>query len=40
MLEQLLGQLTRARDELLAPGTDSLVKVIKSRTGSAPEQRA
>ena len=35
--EQLLGQLTRARDELLAPGTDSLVKLIKGRTGSAPD---
>jgi len=35
--EQLLGQLTRARDELLAPGTDSLVKVIRSRTGSEPD---
>lgn len=35
--EQLLGQFTRARDELLAPGTDSLVKRIKARTGSEPE---
>jgi hypothetical protein len=35
--EQLLGQFTRARDELLAPGTDSLVKQIKGRTGSAPD---
>ncbi len=35
--EQLLGQFTRARDELLAPNTDSLVKQIKSRTGSAPD---
>jgi len=35
--EQLLGQFARARDELLAPGTDSLVKTIKSRTGSAPD---
>jgi hypothetical protein len=35
--EQLLGQLTRVRDELLAPGTDSLVKEIKGRTGSAPD---
>ena len=35
--ELLLGQLTRARDELLAPGTDSLVKQIKGRTGSAPD---
>lgn len=34
--EQLLGQFTRARDELLAPGTDSLVKQIKGRTGSEP----
>lgn len=37
LLEQLLGQLTRARDELLAPGTDNLVKLIKGRTGSAPD---
>ncbi len=35
--EQLLGQFIRARDELLAPGTDSLVKRIKARTGSEPE---
>lgn len=35
--EQLLGQFTRARDELLAPNTDSLVKQIKGRTGSAPD---
>jgi hypothetical protein len=35
--EQLLGQFTRAREELLAPGTDSLVKEIKGRTGSAPD---
>lgn len=35
--EQLLGQLTRARDELLAPGTGSLVKQIKGRTGSEPD---
>ena len=35
--EQLLGQFTRARDELLAPGTDRLVKQIKGRTGSAPD---
>jgi hypothetical protein len=37
LLEQLLGQLTRARDELLAPGTDNLIKLIKGRTGSAPD---
>lgn len=35
--EQLLGQFVRARDELLAPGTDSLVKRIKARTGSEPD---
>lgn len=35
--EQLLGQFIRARDELLAPGTDSLVKRIKARTGSEPD---
>jgi hypothetical protein len=35
--EQLLGQFARARDELLAPGTDSLVKQIKGRTGAAPD---
>jgi len=35
--EQLLGQFTQARDELLAPGTDKLVKQIKGRTGSAPD---
>jgi len=35
--EQLLAEFMRARDELLAPGTDSLVKEIKGRTGSAPD---
>lgn len=35
--EQLLAQFIHARDELLAPGTDSLVKEIKGRTGSAPD---
>jgi hypothetical protein len=35
--EQLLGQFTRARDELLAPGTATLVKKIKGRTGSEPD---
>ncbi len=37
LLEQLLGQLTRARDELRAPGTDSLVKLIRGQTGCAPD---
>ena len=35
--EQLLVQFTRARDELLAPGTDGLIKQIRGRTGSAPD---
>ena len=35
--EQLLRQFLRARDELLAPGTDRLVKQIKARTGSEPD---
>lgn len=35
--EQLLAQFVRARDELLAPGTDGLVKSIKGRTGSSPD---
>ena len=35
--DQLLGQFMRARDELLAPGTDTLVKEIKGRTGSEPD---
>lgn len=35
--ERLLGQFTRARDELGADGTQGLVKVIKGRTGSAPD---
>lgn len=35
--EQLLGQLVRARDELAASGTSGLLKVIKGRTGSAPD---
>jgi hypothetical protein len=35
--ERLLGQLLRARDELAAAGTEGLIKVIKGRTGSAPD---
>ena len=35
--EQLLAQFMRAREELLAPGTDNLVKEIKGRTGSEPD---
>src|SRR5688572_11656315 len=35
--EQLLGQFTRAREALMAPGTVGLVKEIKRRTGSAPD---
>lgn len=35
--EQLLGQFIRSRDELLAPGTNMLVKQIKGRTGSEPD---
>jgi hypothetical protein len=35
--ERLLGRFMRARDELLAPGTDSLVREIRSQTGSAPD---
>ena len=35
--ERLLGHFTRARDELGASGTQGLVKVIKGRTGSAPD---
>jgi len=35
--EQLLAQFIRSRDELLAPGTDMLVKQIKGRTGSEPD---
>ena len=35
--EQLLGQFGRARDELVAPSTDSLLKQIKGRTGTAPD---
>lgn len=35
--EQILGQFARARDELAASGTSSLLKVIKGRTGAAPD---
>jgi hypothetical protein len=35
--EQLLGQFMRARDELVAPHTQDLVKEIKGRTGTAPD---
>jgi len=38
--EQLLGQFLRARDELSASGTQGLLKVIKGRTGSAPDLSA
>ena len=34
---QLLGQLTRVRNELVAPGTDTLVKRIKGQTGTEPD---
>jgi hypothetical protein len=34
--ERLLTQLQRVRDELQAPGTVSLVKEIRRRTGNAP----
>ena len=35
--ERLLSDFQGAREELSAPGTDGLVKVIKARTGSSPE---
>lgn len=35
--KQLLGQLLRARDELAASGTSGLLKVIRGRTGTAPD---
>ncbi len=35
--EQLLSQLVRARDELAASATEGLLKVIKGRTGTAPD---
>lgn len=35
--EQLLSQLVRARDEFAASGTEGLLKVIKGRTGTAPD---
>ena len=35
--EQMLSQLVRARDELAASGTEGLLKVIKGRTGTAPD---
>lgn len=38
--EQLLGQFLRARDELSASGTQGLLKVIKGRTGTAPDLSA
>ena len=34
---QLLGQLTRVRNELVAPGTDTLLKRIKGETGAEPD---
>lgn len=38
--ERLLTQFEKAREELSAPGTTELVKVIKARTGSAPDLSA
>lgn len=35
--EQVLSQITRAREALAAPGTDELVREIKNRTGEAPD---
>lgn len=35
--EQLLSQIVRARDELAASGTSGLLKIIRGRTGSAPD---
>ena len=35
--EQLLSQIVRSRDELLAPSMDLLVKRIKGQTGSEPD---
>ena len=35
--ERLLSDFQGAREDLSAPGTDGLVKVIKARTGSAPD---
>jgi hypothetical protein len=37
LLEQLVTQFTRARETLLAPGTDELLKEIRGRTGEAPD---
>lgn len=36
MHERLLAQLQRVRDELTSPGTVSLLKEIKTRTGTTP----
>ena len=35
--ERLLTQFQRAREELSAPGTESLVRDIRNRTGEAPD---
>ena len=35
--EQLLSQIMRARQALAAPGTEELIRDIKSRTGEAPD---
>lgn len=37
MHERLLHQLHRVRDELSAPGTKNLLRVIRNRTGSSPD---
>ena len=36
MQERILGQVLRIRDELVAPLTKSLMREIRTRTGSAP----
>ena len=36
MQERILGQILRIRDELVAPLTESLMREIRTRTGSAP----
>ena len=38
MQERLIGQLLRIRDELVAPVTESVMREIRNRTGSAPTE--
>lgn len=35
--QRMLTQLNKIRDELIAPGTDKILSIIRQRTGSSPD---